>query len=261
MYHYRALKPCPLLEPFVERYYVLERGAETQECSRLTVPACYTAALVFSYADPVARQLADGTGEQLPRSFITGPALQGSMIRLEGRAGIVGVTLKSAGFLRFFGLSAVDVLNQRIDLESVAGREISELGEQLCEAAESPARVAIVEAYLLRRLALHRSGTPDWIDEAVDILAAHKGRVSIDALATRSNISSRQLRRRFTDRTGLGPKLFARLKRFGYAHVLLSQQPHLDMQDIVFRAGYYDQAHLIKDFVAFGGCAPSVLRS
>lgn len=79
----------------------------------------------------------------------------------------------------------------------------------------------------------------------------------MDALSTRLNVCSRHLRRRFKRSTGLSPKLFARLKRFNYAKLLLLQHPELDWHDVVYRAGFYDQAHFIKDFAEFAGAPPS----
>jgi AraC-like DNA-binding protein len=62
---------------------------------------------------------------------------------------------------------------------------------------------------------------------------------------------------------GLTPKQFARVRRF--RTVLRrtrresSQQPHQRVNWALLAAdcGYYDQAHLIKDFQAFAGVCPN----
>jgi AraC-like DNA-binding protein len=79
----------------------------------------------------------------------------------------------------------------------------------------------------------------------------------MDEVSTLLTVSPRQLRRRFKERFGMGPKFAARIKRFGYVNLLLSQRTDLNWQDVIHRTGYFDQAHFIKDFKQFAGEVPS----
>lgn len=75
-------------------------------------------------------------------------------------------------------------------------------------------------------------------------------RGSIDQLSRSLHISTRQLERLFQSRIGLPPKALACLIRYQ----LLwrdALQPGFDVQDAVFRYGYTDQAHLLRDFKRF----------
>ena len=53
----------------------------------------------------------------------------------------------------------------------------------------------------------------------------------------------------------MAPKLLARILRFQRA-VGLMEQP-LGWAEIALACGYYDQAHLIRDFKQFAGSSPS----
>ena len=72
--------------------------------------------------------------------------------------------------------------------------------------------------------------------------------------------SRRHFTSRFTRATGLRPKAFARVLRFQRAKELLVR-PDASLAAIALDAGYYDQAHLNRDFRAFAGCTPTELMA
>lgn len=83
-----------------------------------------------------------------------------------------------------------------------------------------------------------------------------KGVVSIGALAADTGWSERHLTRVFIERTGLAPKLYARLTRF---HAVLAAQarlPQASLSALALDGGYFDQAHFIRDCREFTGAAP-----
>jgi transcriptional regulator GlxA family with amidase domain len=54
----------------------------------------------------------------------------------------------------------------------------------------------------------------------------------------------------------MAPKMLARLLRFGRARDLLERDDGTRFADIAETCGYYDQAHLNRDFRAFAGAPP-----
>jgi AraC-like DNA-binding protein len=98
----------------------------------------------------------------------------------------------------------------------------------------------------------------------------------IGSLAARVGWSRQHLARRFRDEFGFGPKLAARVVRFDRArHMLeatLQHHPHRPPRDgvglrptqscmtiaqVAAACGYYDQAHLDRDFAELAGCSPT----
>ena len=84
------------------------------------------------------------------------------------------------------------------------------------------------------------------------------GRITIDRLANSAGISSRQLERRFLTDVGLGPKLFCRILRFQEVFRAVAGNP-AGWAALAVDCGYYDQAHLIRDFQEFAHQTPAVL--
>src|SRR5207244_1825716 len=89
------------------------------------------------------------------------------------------------------------------DLSRDFARNLAPPGEPGC--------VPDLEAQLLR---LARAPADPIVGEAVRQLAGSHGRRDIASLAREFGVSTRHLERRFLDRVGLQPKLFARMRRF-----------------------------------------------
>ena len=68
-------------------------------------------------------------------------------------------------------------------------------------------------------------------------------------------MSTRHLERRFLDRVGLTPKLFSRMRRFQSVFAAI-EDGDANWAAAASACGYYDQAHLIRDFREFTGKTP-----
>ena len=64
----------------------------------------------------------------------------------------------------------------------------------------------------------------------------------------------------FRREVGLPPKTLARILRFHRARGLIVAPGGADFAEVADLCGYYDQAHLIRDFREFAGCTPAEFR-
>ena len=82
-------------------------------------------------------------------------------------------------------------------------------------------------------------------------------------MARQSGCSSRHFRRLCLDETGLTPKRLCRILRFRRTLNRIQSGPWnnapIDFSDVAAEAGYYDQAHLIREFQELAGCTPGSL--
>ena len=85
------------------------------------------------------------------------------------------------------------------------------------------------------------------------------GRVDLALLARHCNLSLRQFERQFRESVGVSPKLFSRVARFEFAVLRKQTNPSLSWTEIASSAGYFDQAHLIRDTRLLAGAAPQKL--
>jgi len=83
--------------------------------------------------------------------------------------------------------------------------------------------------------------------------------LSAVALAERVAVSPRQLRRRFADHVGYGPKRLARIARLQRVVAAARARPGATVAALAAEAGYADQAHLAADCRELAGRPPSAL--
>ena len=69
--------------------------------------------------------------------------------------------------------------------------------------------------------------------------------------------SHRRLIGAFRDQVGLAPKALARVLRFQRAASSLREGGRDRLADVAYDCGYYDQAHLNRDFRQFAATTPS----
>jgi transcriptional regulator GlxA family with amidase domain len=82
--------------------------------------------------------------------------------------------------------------------------------------------------------------------------------MSIREIADHIGWSTRQLQRRCKDTVGISPKLFGRMQRFQGVFRTMEDAAS-EWVNAAVRCGYYDQAHLIRDFREFPGKTPTAL--
>jgi AraC-like DNA-binding protein len=129
----------------------------------------------------------------------------------------------------------------------------------LHEAPTWDARFDVLDREILARVA---AATPPkreiaWVWERLTRTA---GNVPIARLAGDLGLSSRHLARQFRIEFGLRPKTYGRVMRFNRAVRLMSQDDAALLADVAARAGYFDQAHFVREVQAFAGVPPRALR-
>ena len=111
---------------------------------------------------------------------------------------------------------------------------------------------------LLARLEPRRE-PPRQILEAVRLIRARRGRVSVRWLADQVNLSISQLERSFTRHVGVGPKLLARQTRVCALAAEAATSANPGWALLAARYGYADQAQLAREFRELTGLTPSSL--
>jgi AraC-like DNA-binding protein len=96
---------------------------------------------------------------------------------------------------------------------------------------------------------------PNGVQRAIEAVASSHGDINLEWIARQAGMSGRQFRRRCLEESGLSPKHLCRVLRFRRA-CTLGERGGLPWGLIAAEAGYFDQAHLIRDFREFTGNTP-----
>jgi AraC-like DNA-binding protein len=96
------------------------------------------------------------------------------------------------------------------------------------------------------------------IADSIKRMLQLQGKVNVESLSRRFNISARHLERKFVSTVGLNPKLLSRIIRFQNIFKLLQNGQIDSLTALAHESGYYDQAHFIRDFKHFSGINPKM---
>jgi AraC-like DNA-binding protein len=165
---------------------------------------------------------------------------------------LVGVRFRPGAGGRALGLPLAELRDQRIDLTGVCPVLAEELRPDLM-----PADAVQILTRLATRLVTENP--PDQLVlQAGRLLAA--GRTGVADLAAAVCVSDRQLRRRFDEAVGYGPKVTERVLRFRRViKDLTNSDDALDLARLAVEAGYADQAHLTRETTRLSGLPPRAL--
>jgi AraC-like DNA-binding protein len=214
--------------------------------------------MIINLGEPI-RVLARGSHggwTQQAEGFLAGMHDTYAVTETGGSQGGVQVDLTPVGTHLLLGIP-MDELSQRVvTLEEMFGRGGTLLREAVAEARDWAARFAVVDDFLLTLLDRARSPVPS-VTRALGRLYESGGTVPVGVLAAEIGCSRRHLISRFREQVGVTPKLLARILRFERAVALVDAGTEMGWAEIAQACGYYDQAHMIRDFHQFAGCAPS----
>lgn len=252
--NYQKFIPPIQLAPFIESIWTHEDLNQTanQDYPPTRVLPTTGMEAIFHYGDPYVR-VVDGKQVSVPRSSFSGQKTEPADFMAAGQTGIILIRFKPWGAAAFFKDSLAELADQSIDLKLLArAATISVLEEKLQETNHSQDRVNLIQEFFLSLL---NTSEPDrLIQQAALRIKYVQPHPAIPQIAAEVGLSKRQFDRRFKRAIGLGPKQFSMIVRFQSA--IAHRQNGLDWSDIVFQCGYYDQAHLIKEFNHLSGFSP-----
>jgi AraC-like DNA-binding protein len=220
--------------------------------------------LIFTIDDPmtIIRHVDPAQpGGDFP-SLVGGLHATPAFIRHDGRQAGIQVALDPLAARGLLGLPAGELAGLDVTADTVLGRRCSTLLDQLQHAASWPERFAALDVFL--QAAARRRGEPaPEVAQAWRRLRRTRGMISVADLAAEVGWSERHLSESIRRETGLAPKAAARVIRFDHARRLLTAEATRygacpNLADLAVQAGYYDQAHLAREFGALAGCPPTV---
>ena len=238
MSFYRELAPSRELHALVACRWTRVVGAESASTTLVLPDGC---------VDLIWRN-----GELLlagpDRSAVSSPIRPGqTILGVRLRPGVAGAVL---------GMPASEVLDGRHPLEDVLGGDAAEASERIGENDEEEV-FRHVEHLVSAQV---RDKRPDPLVLAATRRLGFPGS-RVEWFADALGISERQLRRRFHDAVGYGPKTLDRVLRF---RRMVSQLPtivsgEVDLARTAADFGYADQSHMTRDCARLSGMTPAQL--
>lgn len=210
--------------------------------------------LILNLGEPLRVQMvAGGEWSVQPAGFFAGMHDAFALTETVGAQRGVQIDLSAVGAHLLFRVPMHEFAGRIVALDELFGARGPLLREAVEYAGGWEERFAVLDAFFLARLDDALSPVPS-VTRALGLLRAAGGALRVEALAAELGCSRRYLDGGFREQVGVSPKLLARILRFQRAVGLMGTGP--GWSEIALTCGYYDQAHMIRDFNQFAGASP-----
>lgn len=175
---------------------------------------------------------------------------------------VIVVPFTATGAYQLFKIPQHELLNKIFPVKDVIPRA-NTLKNQLEEdlSCEKQA-TSLIEQWLLQQIPSqgYNYHAPK-IDYACHLIQQHSGGMRIKDLCREAGVSQTYLEDHFKEMVGISPKLYSRISRFIAAHQFVLQNTSLTWGEVIYRYGFFDQSHFIREFKTFFGYTPSEIYS
>ena len=195
----------------------------------------------------------NGVVEHIPQSVISGIRESSRTVDYAKDTANLLVIFKEGGAAAFFKEPLHELGSISVSLDYLIQQsKVRTLEEELAAAENTHQRIGIIERFLLSEL---KNTQPDLlVCEAIQQIRLSKGDIKIKELLSGLPISRDPFEKRFRKITGTSPKHFAAIVRL--KNLIENYSGAVSLTEAAYSAGYYDQAHFIKDFRSFTGQTP-----
>lgn len=252
---YSELLPSPQLRQLIRCYWFLQIGANGSDAPERIVPDG-SVDLVF-HLQGRGRQVIGESQIIQPVSLVAATFDGPIFIRPEPGAVMIGVRFQPGGATPLLGSSIEPFRNQIVPFDAFGEIPSRELHGLLSIDLPVAGCADVLNDHFERKLRHSR------IDQralsTVQAMVRAGGGSSVESLASMSGASARTVERWFRVLTGVGPKRLSRILRFQRLLRLLGDGRDWARRALV--AGYYDQAHLIREFRTLAGTTPATFAA
>lgn len=265
MESFEIIKPCALLEPFIKYYWILDYESNIVEPIRVIPYGCVQFTL---YLGAKINSLGSNNDSSYKdQAVVSGQISSFFDVVPHGKIRLINIVFKPFGAKPFFDFPISELKNNIVPIRDINNCDWLDLENKLSDLKDNKSIINCLEDNLTRKLEKNTlfnsyfSVNYERVLLAVNRIENSKGSANIKELSSLVCLSDKQFNRVFADYIGINPKHFLRIIR--YQSVLLKLQnsnlsdyKDVDLHDLVYDFGYYDQSHLINNFKEFTGYTP-----
>jgi AraC-like DNA-binding protein len=249
---HRIHRPALPLSQYVELIWRVSNSGMLP--SRQPVYPNGAMALVIHLRKPTVSFYIDDEPYSIRVPLLAGPYSRSFHIDPSESTAVLGVLFRPGAARMFFPVAAHELHNTDIALSDLNPLEADRLLNDVCSAIDERAQFMVLENYLNRKLKSAAAIHPA-VKYAVEHLSRDSG-IRVRQIQLNTGLSHTRFIQLFHEHVGLTPKLFHRVRRFGMLLARMEKSTPMNWAEVASDCGYFDQAHLIRDFRAFTDLTP-----
>lgn len=242
---YSEFVPDLKLQPFIYCYWELKTTQTLQSPFNYRVVADGCIDIFFELNSP-------------HDNFVMGFCKKYTTFPLNNAFHYIGIRFLPTMFPQLFNIDASELSNRFQNLNMVIPETASFIAGSFSPQQSMIKIKALFDTYFLEQAAKAPFNNDNRLYESISIILKNFGVLNIESDLD-TGISPRQLRRLFKFYIGDTAKTFSQVVRFQNILRAKPSAQSLRENKLFFDAGYYDQAHFIKEFRNFYGVTPGTV--
>lgn len=250
---YQEFKPPPNLSEHIECYWELipaeNKSIEVNHCF---VPDCTYDIILSDSTFYFMLSDEDKWSTSKSKAVIFGLHSKGKRFKASKNQPLFGIRIKSFALYSWLKTPLKFLQNKCIKLSdlSIFDSDDWELIDCIIDKDNFQAKTTLCNEFFTR-LRKREEVIDQKLRSKINYILDNRGLIKIKDMYEKFNISKYSLQREFNKKIGMNPKLISRIWRFNYFLQIQMESPDEKINMLGLDSGYYDQAHLIKDFKYF----------
>jgi len=255
---YELRTPARDLGRFIEHYWFVTHAPGEHVDLRVDVFVDGRADLIFNFGAPYQRQVRGGAAREIAASNLDAQRLEPIRIVQSGAVRTIGARFRLGGLGPFVRSQLRAITGACVPPSDIFGEDARVLEDALRRGTDLDEGARLLDAFFRRQLALEPAYQS--FARALAALEASHGSATVEQISSTIGGSSRRTERLFARYLGIAPKVLGRVLRFQGALKALMRDPQVPLAEVAVAAGYFDQAHFVKDFRRMTGGVPRGYR-
>lgn len=251
---YKQIPPSKYLGSIVKSFWMIDSQDDNSINKEKIIPDGYIE-MIFHYRDTYKSNINGVWRDRKDKYVIAGQIRNHFYLENNGYTGMFGIKFQPWIFKTLFDIDMNPITDDNILIPSKLLNEIEPLKHFLDGTLPFETKVYKSEKWLTQIVGQRKIKVKKG-ELATRIILETNGALSLNKVREKIQISERALERYFKEYIGLSPKFYCRIIRFSHIFKLVSNK-NQNWSEIAQQAGFYDQAHFIKDFKEFTGEEPS----
>lgn len=249
-------KPSSILSQYVKQYWAIEDClSPANEHIQRIVPNGLMELMFYLGNKPKALDEKKNLSEN---TIVSGQQKGFYDILVTEKLSLFSISFQPYGAAMFFNIPSNDFFNQNIPLKHILKDKVTELESELYDSATFEKKIKVVEKFLMNQL---RNSAKEYelkrIVKSVEAINKSNGLIDIESLSSIACLSRKQYERTFSEYIGTSPRQFLRTIRFQNSLRLKQRNKNIQLTELAYACGYYDQSHMINDYKLLSGKTPT----